>query len=274
MIGRFSRPGVYRELLQKKEFLRVVLAGILALLSLPLDRGIYPASVIKLALNLSEDTVATIAMVLALTSVVINGLPIIWGGIKGLMQRKVNVDELVSLAIIACLVRGEFLEAAFVSFVMMMGSLIEEAASNSARKSIQSLVGIAPQTATALVNGQTVTKPISGVKVGEILLVKPGERIPVDAMVRKGSSAVDESSITGEPIPREKTIGDKIYAGTLNQNGVIEIETTRVGENTTLGKVIKLVSEAEAHRPQAVRLVDRYARWFTRRHPGKERAIP
>jgi Cd2+/Zn2+-exporting ATPase len=82
-------------------------------------------------------------------------------------------------------------------------------------------------------------------------------------VVRKGSSAVDESSITGEAIPREKTMGDNVYAGTLNQNGVIEIETTKVGKNTTLGKVIKLVSEAEAHRPEAVGLVDRYARWFT-----------
>jgi len=263
MIGRFSRPGVYRELLQQKEFLRVIFAGIFALLSLLLDKGIYPASAIKLALNLSGDIVATMAMGLALGSVAINGFPIIWGGIKGLVQRKLNVDELVSLAIIACLARGEFLEAAFVSFVMMMGALIEEAASNSARKSIQSLIGIAPQTATVLVNGRATTKPISEVKVGEILLVKPGERIPVDAVVRKGSSAVDESSITGEPIPREKTIGDKVYAGTLNQNGVVEIETRKVGEKTTLGKVIKLVSEAETHRPQASRLVDRYARWFT-----------
>ncbi len=144
MIGRFSRPGVYRELLQQGEFIRVVLAGIFALLSFFMDRGIYPASVIKLALNLSEDRVAATAMALALASVTINGLPIILGGIKGLVQRKLNVDELVSLAIIACLIRGEFLEAAFVSFVMMMGALIEEAASNSARKSIQSLIGIAP----------------------------------------------------------------------------------------------------------------------------------
>ncbi len=263
MIGRFSRPGVYRELLQQAEFLRVIIAGILALLSFLLDRGIYPASAITHSFNLSEDTIATIAMVFALASVTINGLPIIWGGIKGLVQRKLNVDELVSLAIIACLVRGDFLEAAFVSFVMMLGALIEEAASNSARKSIQSLIGIAPQTATVLINGRAITKPINEVKVGEILLVKPGERIPVDAVVRKGSSAVDESSITGEAIPCEKTMGDKVYAGTLNQNGVVEIETTKVGENTTLGKVIKLVSEAEAHRPQVVRLVDRYARWFT-----------
>ncbi|WP_198012304.1 cation-translocating P-type ATPase [Desulfosarcina sp. BuS5] len=108
------------------------------------------------------------------------------------------MDELVSLAIIACLVRGNFLEAAFVSFVMMLGALIEEAASSSARKSIQSLIGIAPQTATVLINGRAITKPINEVKVGEILLVKPGERIPVDTVVRKGNSAVDEFSITGE----------------------------------------------------------------------------
>ena len=106
MIGRFSRPGVYSELLQQAEFLRVILAGILALLSFLLDRGIYPASAITHSFNLSEDTIATIAMVFALASVTINGLPIIWGGIKGLVQRKLNVDELVSLAIIACLVRG------------------------------------------------------------------------------------------------------------------------------------------------------------------------
>ena len=240
MIGRFSHPGIYRELLQQAKFLRIIFAGIFALFSYFLDRGIYPDSTIMLALNLSEDTVAAIAMGLAIASVTINGLPIIRGGIRGLMQRRLNIDELVSLAIIACIIQGDFLEAAFVSFVMMMGSLIEEAASNSARKSIQSLVNIAPRTATALVNGREITKSITKVKVGEILLVKTGERIPVDAVVIKGSSAVDESLITGEPIPHEKTMGDNVYAGTLNQNGVIEIETTKVGEDdTTIGKVIK-----------------------------------
>jgi Cd2+/Zn2+-exporting ATPase len=81
--------------------------------------------------------------------------------------------------------------------------------------------------------------------------------------VQKGITAVDESSMTGEPIPREKAAGDTVYAGTLNQNGVVEVETTKIGEETTLGKVIKLVAEAEAHKPQTIRLIDRYARWFT-----------
>jgi Cd2+/Zn2+-exporting ATPase len=107
------------------------------------------------------------------------------------------------------------------------------------------------------------TVPVAEVRVGDLLLVKPGERVPVDGVVMKGITSVDESSMTGEPIPREKGVGDEIYAGTLNQNGVVEVETTKIGEDSTLGKVIKLVSEAEAHKPQAVKLIDRYARWFT-----------
>jgi Cd2+/Zn2+-exporting ATPase len=104
---------------------------------------------------------------------------------------------------------------------------------------------------------------VGEVRIGDRLLLKPGERIPVDGIVDKGVTSVDESSMTGEPIPREKRAGDVIYAGTLNLNGVIEIEATKVGEDTTLGRVIKLISEAEAHKPQAVKLIDRYAQWFT-----------
>ncbi len=249
MIGRFSELGVYRELVRTRYFYRVAFAGALALASYLWDRD--------------ADTPSRVGMALALTSVVLNGLPIVWGAIRGLMQRKVNVDELVSIAIIAAMVEGEFLTAAVVSFVMVLGSLVEQATSDSARKAIQSLVTLSPQTATVLVDGRTRTVAITEVKVGDILLVKPGEHIPVDGIVRKGLTAVDESSMTGEPIPREKAAGDDVFAGTLNQNGVVEVETTRVGEDTTLGKVIRLVSEAESHKPEAVRLIDRYARWFT-----------
>ena len=99
--------------------------------------------------------------------------------------------------------------------------------------------------------------------MGDRLRVRPGERIPVDAVVVKGMAAVDESSITGEPVPVEKATGDAVYSGTLNQNGVLEIRTTRIGEDSTLGRVIRLVSEAEAHHPRSVAIIDRYARWFT-----------
>jgi Cd2+/Zn2+-exporting ATPase len=249
VIGRFSQLGVYRELLGSRDFYRVALAGGLTLASYLWDRG--------------EEVQSSWGVALALTALVLSGLPILWGAYKGLSQRQVNVDELVSLAIIACLIEGEFLTAAVVSFVMVFGAMLEEATSNSARKAVESLVSISPDTATVITEGKMQTVPVAEVRVGDLLLVKPGERVPVDGVVMKGITSVDESSMTGEPIPREKGVGDEIYAGTLNQNGVVEVETTKIGEDSTLGKVIKLVSEAEAHKPQAVKLIDRYARWFT-----------
>jgi Cd2+/Zn2+-exporting ATPase len=249
MIGRFSHLGTYRELLQSRDFLRASFAGALALASFLWDGG--------------KDGPSTIGFTLAALSVGINGLPIIWGAVRGVLERRVNVDELVSLAIVACLIQGELLSAAVVSFVMVLGALIEQATGDSARRAIQSLVNLSPQTATVLVGAETIEKPVSEIVPGEFLLIRPGDRIPVDAKIAKGVSAVDESSMTGEPIPKDKAPGEPVFAGTLNLNGVLEIEVTRVGEETTLGRVIRLVSEAEAHKPQAVRLIDRYARWFT-----------
>lgn len=249
MIGRFSHQGVYQELLQSKEFHRTALAGVLALAGFLWDQnGFNPLYV---------------STILALSAVALNGFPIVWGAIQGLLERRVNVDELVSIAIVASLIQGEFLTAAVVSFVMVLGSLIEQATSESARKAIQSLIDIAPETATVTVDGKEQVVPLEQVQVGNLLLVKPGERIPVDGHVTRGITAVDESSMTGEPIPVEKSVGDGLSAGTLNQNGVIEMEATRVGDDTTLSKVIKLVVDAEAHKPKGVRIVDRYAQWFT-----------
>lgn len=247
MIGRFANPGTYKELFDFKEVFRVILGGVLALAGY----------------LLSNETHPLMSHGLILASVCINGIPIVWGALSGIIKKQINVDELVSLAIIASLFAGEFLSAAVVSFVMVVGSLIEEATGESARRAIRALVKITPKEATR-VTGSTERKiPISEIKVDDLLLVKPGERIPVDGIIIDGMSAVDEAAITGEPIPVEKTAPDPVYAGTLNQNGVITMKTTQVGEDSTLGKVIRLVSEAEAHHPETVALIDRYAKWFT-----------
>jgi Zn2+/Cd2+-exporting ATPase len=249
MIGRFSRLGVYQELFRLRDFYIALAAAALALLSFIVDHG--------------NEAHSLIGVGLAIISVAVNGAPIIWGAIKGILDREVNVDELVSLAIIASLIQGEFLTAAVVSFVMTFGGLIEKVTSESARKAIKSLVRIFPETATVITDERATTVPIDEVSIGDHILVKPGERIPVDAIVLSGLSAVDESAMTGEPVPVEKKAGDAILAGTLNHNGVIKARATKVGQDTTLGKVIRLVSEAEQHRPEAVRLIDRYATWFT-----------
>lgn len=249
MIGRFSKLGVYQELFRLRDFYIAFTAAILALTSYIIDYG--------------NPSTSFLGNAFALTSVAINGAPIIWGAVKGLVEKQVNVDELVSLAIVASLIQGEFLTAAVVSFVMTFGGLIEQVTAESARKAIKSLITISPETATVLKDGKEQTVPLEKVGVGDHILIKPGERIPVDARILSGVSAVDESAMTGEPLPVEKRMGDDIMAGTLNHNGVIRAQTTKVGQDTTLGKVIKLVSEAEVHRPDAVRLIDRYATWFT-----------
>lgn len=249
MIGRFSNLGAYKELVTAREFGLCLGGGVFALAGYLWGfAGFVPA---------------WIGVVLALAAVAVNGLPIIRGALEGLMQRQVNVDELVSLAIAASLLQGEFVTAAVVSFIMTLGALVEEAVSESARRSIQALAQMTPDTATLMTDEGERVVPVADIREGDLLLVKPGERIPVDGVIVSGSAAVDESSVTGESIPRTRREGDQALAGTLDYNGVIEISATHVGGDTTLGKVVQLVTEAEAQKPDSVRFVDRYAQWFT-----------
>lgn len=249
MIGRFSKLGEYRELFQRREAVQCLSGGVLALAAFVWEsQGIAPAWA---------------GLALGLAAVALTGLPIVWGAVQGLMERRVNVDELVALAIIASLIQGEVVTAAVVGFIMALGSQLEEAISDSARRSIQALAGMTPQEATRITPEGPQPVPVDSVRRGDRLLVRPGERIPVDGQVLVGTSAVDESSITGESVPRERTVGESVLAGTLNYNGVLEIEAARVGADTTLGRVMRLVEEAEGHKPRAVRFVDSYARWFT-----------
>jgi Zn2+/Cd2+-exporting ATPase len=180
-----------------------------------------------LSLITGVPTASWLGNALAIISVAINGTPIVWGAVKGLINREVNVDELVSLAIIASLIQGEYLTAAVVSFVMTFGGLIEQVTSESARKAIKSLVQIAPQTATVLTTAKKRPFPLIKWLVGDKILIKPGERIPVDARILSGVSAVDESAMTGEPLPVQKQVGDDILAGTLNHNGVIKAQAVQ-----------------------------------------------
>ena len=249
MIGRFSRLDTYKDLFDLRDIVRVAGGGFLALAGFILEFG--------------NGFLPVLGKIFILASVGINGFPIIRGAVSGLIKKRINVDELVSLAILASLLMGEFLSAAVISFVMVLGSLIEEATASSARRQIQSLVEMTPKEATVVDQGKTYRKPVSEIFPDDILLIRPGELIPVDAVITNGTASVDESSITGEPIPIEKTTGDEVYSGTLNQNGVIHIKATRVGKDSTLGKVITLITEAEQHHPESIALIDRYAQWFT-----------
>uniref|UniRef100_I2Q3A8 P-type Zn(2+) transporter n=1 Tax=Desulfovibrio sp. U5L TaxID=596152 RepID=I2Q3A8_9BACT len=249
MIGRFSSLGAYRGLFALREFSLCLAGGGLALAAFLIDR---------------PGAAHWLALALGLGSVAINGLPIVIEAGRGLFERRVNVDELVSLAIVASLFQGEVLTAATVSFIMTFGALVEEAVSDGARRSIEALAGLAPQEAVVLgEDGSERTVPVAAVRVGDRVLVRPGERIAVDAVILSGVTAVDESAITGESLPRERRPGDTILAGTLNFDGRVEARAVKVGEDSTFGKVVSLVVAAEAGKPRAARMVDRYAAWFT-----------
>jgi Cd2+/Zn2+-exporting ATPase len=220
MIGRYKKPGLYRPLLQMREFYAVFLGGALIILSFLLARKgftFYP--------ELS-----------AIGALILLGGPIILEAVQGILQKELNVDELVSLAIIASVVVGEYLSAALVSLIMVLGSLLEELTAQKARSAIDSLFSLAPENATVIQDGKESVIPVRQIKPGHRVLIRSGEKVPVDGKVIRGQASLNQASLTGESDPVEKTIGDQVYAGTVIYAGMLEIEAQKVGEDTTLGK--------------------------------------
>ncbi|MDX9964659.1 HAD-IC family P-type ATPase [Desulfobacter postgatei] len=201
--------------------------------------------------------------IILIISILINGVPIIIEAVKGIAQRQVNVDELVSIAIIACIANGNFLEAAVVSAIMVAGALMEEAVSDSALHAIEELVKMTPDTAFLEKNGEELKVKVSQIIQGDILVVKAGGIIPVDGIVTDGACAVDESAVTGESVPKPKARGDKVWAGTLNTDGFLRIRAQRVGKDSTMGKIISMITAAEQSKIRSAKIVDQYAGWFT-----------
>lgn len=205
----------------------------------------------------------TSEMVLSLIAAVLCGGPIILGAIRGLLARQINVDELVALAIIAALIIGEYLTAATVGFIMVLGSLLETYTSSRARRAIEALVELTPDTARVIEGNDERVVPIKEVSPGQHVLVKPGENIPVDGMVVEGTASVNQATITGEPIPVDVSPTKTVYAGSFVEGGALTIQTMRAGEDSTVGKIVRLIKEAESHQARIVRSADAFAKWFT-----------
>ena len=252
MIGRHADLSVYRELFRSEDFVKVSFGAFLIPLSF-----ILPQIEVAPSFNLGLLDIAL------LLSIAVNGLPIIVEAGKGVLNKEINVDELVSIAIIACVINGNYLEGAVVSAIMVFGALVEEVVSDSARNSIRKLVEVSPDSTTIEKDGKEFKVDIKKVRMGDILVLKAGDTIAVDGTVIMGSTDVDESSITGESIPVHKKIGEQVFAGTLCTNGFIKIKADRVGKDSTIGKIIQLVENAEQQKTRSGKIVDSYAAWFT-----------
>jgi Cd2+/Zn2+-exporting ATPase/Cu+-exporting ATPase len=168
----------------------------------------------------------------------------------------------MTVGVIAALAVGEWVTAAIVVIFMRVGDYVEKFTTESARRAVKELTAIAPQTARVERNGMEVEIPVREVMVGEIVIVRPGEKIPVDGEVVNGQATVDQAAITGESMPIEVTSGSHVFAATIAKLGSLRVKTLRIGADTTFGRVVKMVEEAEANRADVQRLADKFSAYY------------
>ena len=198
----------------------------------------------------------------AIVSLILGGYPILKSAIKALFIPDLYVDTLVSIAATGAPSVGAYQEAAAVIFIMLLGEFLEHLTVGKTRKAISSLIQLAPKTAWVRREEGEVSVPIEEVKAKEIVIVKPGERIPVDGKIISGCGSINQSMLTGESIPIEKGAGDRVYCGTINEAGSCEIETTQVAEDTKLAQIKRLILEAQSEKSPTQRVMDRFTRYF------------
>ena len=228
--------------------------------------------------NITEKQNLIIQFVLTIL-VIFSAFNIWKSGVKGILRLKPNMDSLIFLGTFTAFVYSSILgilllvkqainspiyfeSAALVLMFISLGKYLEGITKGKTSQAVKKLIGLAPKETIVIKNGQEIKMPISQVKLGDVILVKPGEKIPVDGVVVKGSSFVDEAMITGEPIPKNKKKGDEVIGGTINKNSVLEFKATRVGKDTMLSQIIKMVEEAMGSKAPIQALADKVSYYF------------
>jgi len=199
---------------------------------------------------------------LVVAALVLAGFPIVLRAGKALLARRLDADVLVAIAIIAASSIGEFIAAAEVAFIMALGEQLEAYTTRRARRSLTGLLNLVPATAHVRRGEQEIEVPSAELQVGDIIVVRAGERVPVDGRVRSGHASVNQAPVTGESMPVNKEAGDEVFVGTLNETGALIIEATRVGEETTLARIGQLVEAAQQREAPIQRSLDRLAGWL------------
>lgn len=196
-------------------------------------------------------------------SIILCGIPIVLEAVIGLVTEfDIRADVLVSLALIASVLIGEDFAAGEIAFIMQIGALLEDLTVAKARAGIEKLVHLTPQTARVLTEHSEAVIPAERVKIGDRIRVLPGETIPVDGIILSGQTSINQAVMTGESLPVDKTTGDEVSSGTVNQFGAFEMEATKVGEDSSIQRMIRLVQSADAGKAKIVGLADRWATWI------------
>lgn len=184
-------------------------------------------------------------------------------GLQNLVRLEFDMRTLMTIAVIGGVLIGEWAEVSVVVILFALSESLERFSMERARKSITSLMDIAPNEALIRRNNQEITVHVDDIVIGDIMLVKPGQKIAMDGVIVEGSSSINQAAITGESVPVEKHEEDEVFAGTLNEEGFLEIKITKLVEDTTIAKIIHMVEEAQGERAPAQAFVDKFAKYYT-----------
>lgn len=207
---------------------------------------------------------AVVQGALYVLAILLGGVYVLRSALVALRTRlATDINFLLTVAVIGALAIGEWAEAASVVFLFSVAELLESYSMDRTRNAIRELMRLAPDQATVRRDGSELVLPVQEIRVGEVMVVKPGERLAMDGTVVIGSSLVNEAPITGESLPREKGVGDDVYGGSINGHGSLEVLITREYEDTTLARVIRLVEDAQAQKARSEQFIDRFARYYT-----------
>lgn len=226
-------------------------------------RKVALLSVSGLALLMSMLGMEPLPFEISWIAIVLCGVPIVLEAVLGLATAwDIKADVLVSVALVASVIIGEDFAAAEIAFIMQLGELLEELTVARARKGIERLVRLTPATARKVEGTRDEVIPAEEVRIGDILRVLPGETIPADGVILSGHTSVNQSVMTGEPLPIDKETGDEVSSGTVNQFGTFDMKAARTGKDSSIQRMVRLVQSADAGKAKIVRLADRWATWI------------
>ncbi len=206
---------------------------------------------------------STVGDLSAMLGAIILAMPILWRAFKDLAEGRLTTNELVAIAVSASFATGQYREAGLVAFFMLMAELIETRTAEGAKESIESLIKLTPTKARRIAGNDEEEVAAADLGVGDVIRVRPGDNIPADGEIVKGSGSINEANITGESLPRDKSEGDEVFEATTNITGVLEVRVTKAGGETTFGRVRELILAAEKTKLPIMKIVDQYMVFYT-----------
>ena len=235
---------------------RVLLAGALIIVALALYN-------VNIRWHITTSFSLSLSDLMMLAAAFVAGYPIAVNAIQALRYRIIGIDALVTLAVVGAIFIGEYWEAAAVTFLFMLGNYLESRALEKTRSAIKSLLELAPDTARVLRHGEEVELSPDEVVIGDLVIVRPGEKIPVDGTVAEGNAYINQAPITGESMPVNREAGETVFSGTVIESGYLKIKADKVGEDTTFARILEMVEEAQDKKARTQKFLEVFAAYYT-----------